>query len=49
MIETPPSFAATPEGCDVLTEMLQAVRLTGSVFHPRQLRQPVGDRRGRRL
>jgi AraC-like DNA-binding protein len=36
MIGTPPSFAATPETVsglhDVLTEMLRAVRLTGSVF-----------------
>jgi AraC-like DNA-binding protein len=36
MIETPPSFAATPErgsdGQDLLAEMLRAVRLTGSVF-----------------
>jgi AraC family transcriptional regulator, alkane utilization regulator len=36
MIETPPSFAATPDrdkaGHDVLTEMLRAVRLTGSVY-----------------
>jgi AraC family transcriptional regulator, alkane utilization regulator len=35
MIETPPSFADTPgrpAGPDVLSEMLRAVRLTGSVF-----------------
>jgi AraC family transcriptional regulator, alkane utilization regulator len=36
MIEPPPSVAATPDrdqaGHDVLTEMLRAVRLTGSVY-----------------
>jgi hypothetical protein len=36
MTETPGSFAETPDrrppGPDVLSEMLKAVRLTGSVF-----------------
>src|SRR4029079_15767020 len=35
MIQTPPSFADTPDrpaGVDLLSEMLRAVRLTGSVF-----------------
>jgi AraC family transcriptional regulator, alkane utilization regulator len=36
MIETPPSFAGTPESApgdhDLLAQMLRAVRLTGSVF-----------------
>ena len=35
MIQTPPSFADTPDrsaAVDLLSEMLRAVRLTGSVF-----------------
>ena len=46
MIETPPSFAATPEtmqdGQDLLTEMLRAVRLTGSVFLNASFTAPFG-------
>jgi AraC family transcriptional regulator, alkane utilization regulator len=45
MIETPPSFAATPEiarGHDVLAEMLRAVRLTGSVFLSARFTAPFG-------
>lgn len=46
MIETPPSFAGTPEstqdGHDLLTEMLRAVRLTGSVFLNASFTAPFG-------
>ncbi len=46
MIETPPSFAGAPEvsgvGFDVLTEMLRAVRLTGSVFLNARFTAPFG-------
>ena len=48
MIETPPSFAATPEaaqaGQDVLAEMLRSVRLTGSVFLNGCFTAPFGIR-----
>lgn len=45
MIETPPSFAATPEigrGHDLLAEMLRAVRLNGSVFLNARFTAPFG-------
>lgn len=46
MTETPPSFAGTPEstqdGHDLLTEMLRAVRLTGSVFLNASFTAPFG-------
>jgi AraC-like DNA-binding protein len=47
MTETPPSFAATPDraaagGPDVLSEMLRAVRLTGSVFFGGNFSAPFG-------
>ena len=46
MIETPPSYAATPahdgDGHDVLAEMLRAVRLTGSVYLNACLTAPFG-------
>jgi len=48
MTETPPSFAETPErpaaaaGPDVLSEMLRAVRLTGSVFFGGKFTAPFG-------
>ena len=46
MTETPPSFAGTPEtpagGYDVLSEMLRAVRLTGSVFLNANFTTPFG-------
>ena len=46
MIETPPSFAATPENArgahDLLAEMLRAVRLTGSVFLNARFTAPFG-------
>jgi AraC-like DNA-binding protein len=46
MIETPRSFAGTPEaangGHDVLVEMLRAVRLTGSVFLDACFTAPFG-------
>jgi AraC-like DNA-binding protein len=43
MIDTPPSFAATPESShDVLAETLRAVRLTGSVFLDACFSSPFG-------
>ncbi|MEW6453504.1 MAG: AraC family transcriptional regulator [Pseudomonadota bacterium] len=46
MTETPPSFAGTPGtpagGYDVLSEMLRAVRLTGSVFLNANFTTPFG-------
>lgn len=45
MIETPPSFAATPEfdrGADLLAEMLRSVRLSGAVFLSASLTEPFG-------
>jgi AraC family transcriptional regulator, alkane utilization regulator len=48
MTETPPSFAETPDrpaaaaGPDVLSEMLRAVRLTGSVFFGGKFTAPFG-------
>ncbi|MGH6748397.1 MAG: AraC family transcriptional regulator [Methyloceanibacter sp.] len=46
MIETPPSFAATPESVrerrDVLAETLREVRLTGSVFLSARFTAPFG-------
>jgi AraC-like DNA-binding protein len=48
MIGTPPSFAGTPDraspaaGPDVLSEMLRAVRLTGSVFFGGVFTAPFG-------
>ena len=48
MTETPPSFAETPDrpaaaaGPDVLSEMLRAVRLTGSVFFGGCFTAPFG-------
>jgi AraC family transcriptional regulator, alkane utilization regulator len=48
MTETPPSFAGTPDraapaaGLDVLSQMLRAVRLTGSVFFTGYLSAPFG-------
>ncbi|MGE5260534.1 MAG: cupin domain-containing protein, partial [Actinomycetota bacterium] len=46
MIETPPSFAGTPEnargGHDVLAEMLRALRLTGAVFLNARFTAPFG-------
>src|SRR5690349_13350853 len=48
MTETPPSFAETPDrpsapaGIDVLSEMLVAVRLTGSVFLNGNFTAPFG-------
>src|SRR5512143_2570392 len=45
MIETPLSFAATPEiagGHDLLAEMLRAVRLNGSVFLNARFTAPFG-------
>lgn len=46
MIETPPSFAATPESArerrDVLAETLREVRLTGSVFLSARFTAPFG-------
>ena len=45
MIETPPSFAETPDrpdSADVLSEMLRAVRLTGSVFLNGRFTEPFG-------
>ena len=48
MTETPPSFAGTPDraapaaGPDVLSEMLRAVRLTGSVFFGGNFTAPFG-------
>jgi AraC-like DNA-binding protein len=45
MIETPPSFTETPErpaGADLLSEMLRAVRLTGSVFLNGHFTAPFG-------
>src|SRR5262249_23995846 len=45
MTGTPPSFADTPErptGPDVLSEMLRAVRLTGSVFFNGRFPSPSG-------
>src|SRR6187402_705014 len=45
MIETPQSFAATPEldrGGDVLVEMLRSIRLSGSVFLSARLTEPFG-------
>ena len=44
MTGTPPSFAETPEstGPDVLSEMLHAVRLTGSVFFSGCFSAPFG-------
>jgi len=46
MTGTPPSFADTPEspaaGPDVLSEMLRAVRLTGSVFFSGRFTRPFG-------
>jgi len=46
MIETPPSFAGTPEnargGHDLLVEMLRTVRLTGSVFLNARFTAPFG-------
>jgi AraC-like DNA-binding protein len=48
MTETPPSFAGTPDraapavGPDALSEMLRAVRLTGSVFFGGRFTAPFG-------
>ena len=46
MIETPPSFAATPESArgrrDVLAETLREVRLTGAVFLNARFTAPFG-------
>ena len=45
MIETPPSFAETPDrpaGIDVLSDMLGAIRLTGSVFLNSRFTAPFG-------
>ena len=45
MIETPPSFAATPDidrGDDLLADMLRSIRLSGSVFLNASLTEPFG-------
>jgi AraC family transcriptional regulator, alkane utilization regulator len=45
MVETPQSFAATPDvdrGGDVLAEMLRSIRLSGSVFLSASLTEPFG-------
>ncbi|WNV10422.1 cupin domain-containing protein [Tardiphaga sp. 709] len=45
MIETPPSFAATPDidrGGDLLADMLRSIRLSGSVFLNASLTEPFG-------
>ena len=46
MTGTPPSFAGTPKAApadhDVLTEMLRAVRLNGSVFLNACFSEPFG-------
>lgn len=46
MTVTPPSFAETPEvaaqGRDLLTDMLRAVRLTGSVYMNARFTEPFG-------
>jgi AraC family transcriptional regulator, alkane utilization regulator len=45
MIETPPSFAETPNrpaGIDILSDMLGAIRLTGSVFLNSRFTAPFG-------
>src|SRR5436305_1246849 len=45
MIETPPSFAETPDrpaGADVLSGMLRGIRLTASVFLNGRFTEPFG-------